>query len=291
MIEINPSKIETLFFEGREFDLKRDDLLDVHFSGNKARKFHYFLTHEFPKIKRLISHGSAQSNAMYSLSVLAKQKGWEFFYYVDHIPSFLKTAPQGNYAAALANGMTIMIAPFPLTYEEDTLAIPEGGCMKEAAYGIKQLAKEINSYYHDREIEIFLPSGTGTTALFLQQYTDFSVHTTPCVGSKEYLLKQFDTLLPEAKRLPNILTLEKKYHFGKLYREFFEIWVKLKEQTGVSFDLLYDPLGWLTLLAHQSQFQHDILYIHQGGLLGNESMLQRYSRKYHDDFTKHSQRF
>lgn len=66
----------------------------------------------------------------------------------------------------------------------------------------------------------------------------------------------------------------KKYHFGKLYRDNYEIWLKLQEQTGVVFDLLYDPLGWRTLLAHPEVMSKPTLCIHQGGVLGNESMPQ-----------------
>jgi 1-aminocyclopropane-1-carboxylate deaminase/D-cysteine desulfhydrase-like pyridoxal-dependent ACC family enzyme len=76
------------------------------------------------------------------------------------------------------------------------------------------------------------------------------------------------------------LTLEKKHHFGKLYKDNYKIWLKLQQQTGVEFDLLYDPLGWRVLLEHIGLFESPVLYIHQGGVLGNESMLPRYRRKF-----------
>ena len=284
MIETNPSPIQKIHFEDLDYLLKRDDLLDKHFSGNKARKFHYYLHNDFPKISKIISHGSAQSNAMYSLSVLAKMKGWDFDYYVDHIASYLLDNPHGNYQGALENGMSMKIGEMPQSYDEGTLFIPEGGHMQSSEYGISLLAKEINESYHDRVVDIFLPSGTGTTALYLQKYTDFKVYTTPCVGDSDYLKEQFTCLEKETSLHPEILDLEKKYHFGKLYREFFEIWIKLKKETEIEFDLLYDPKGWLTLLKHQSHFKNEILYIHQGGLLGNESMLKRYGRKFNEDF-------
>lgn len=284
MIETNPSIIQNILFEECHYFVKRDDLLDKHFSGNKARKFHYYLHNDFPHIKKIISHGSAQSNAMYSLSVLAKIKGWEFDYYVDHIASYLVENPHGNYKGALENGISIMIGEYPKEYHDNTLFISEGGSVKEAEYGIKRLSDEINRSYHDKKIDIFLPSGTGTTALYLQKHTDFKVYTTPCVGDSAYLQKQFETLESGLSQYPIILNGEKKYHFGKLYREFFEIWIKLKKTTGIEFDLLYDPKGWLTMMAHKSVFKNDILYIHQGGLLGNESMLKRYGRKFHEDY-------
>jgi 1-aminocyclopropane-1-carboxylate deaminase/D-cysteine desulfhydrase-like pyridoxal-dependent ACC family enzyme len=98
----------------------------------------------------------------------------------------------------------------------------------------------------------------------------------------DYLQKQFAMLEPNGQSHPRILDLPRKYHFGKLYREFYEIWIELRHETGVEFDLLYDPKGWMTLMAHRDQLSEDVMYIHQGGILGNDSMLPRYTRKYHD---------
>ena len=282
------SPIEKYIFEGHSFYLKRDDLLHPDFSGNKSRKFYYFLQNDFSDIDKLVSYGSAQSNAMYSLSVLAKMKGWEFEYYVDHISDYLKENPHGNYKAALNNGMKIIegAGSIPDTYGKNVLFIEEGGRQKEAEFGIKILAEEIKSWQLENDIKalnVFLPSGTGSTALFLQKNLPLnSVYTTPCVGDESYLKKQFLDLEEDESYHPKILSLEKKHHFGKLYRENYKIWLKLHQQTGVEFDLLYDPLGWQVLLADPELFSQPTLYIHQGGVLGNESMLPRYKRKYKD---------
>jgi len=279
------SPVETISFDGNTFYLKRDDLLHPDFSGNKSRKFHYFLQNDFPDITKIVSYGSAQSNAMYSLSVLAKMRGWDFEYYVDHIADYLHDNPHGNYAGALANGMQMYIGKIPLASTDNhILFIEEGGRQKEAEYGIKILAREILDWQKEnglKELNIFLPSGTGTTALFLQKHLPNNViYTNPCVGDSEYLKKQFFELEEDENDHPTILTLDKKHHFGKLYRDNYKIWLKLQQQTGVVFDLLYDPLGWRTMLAHPEVFSKPTLYIHQGGVLGNESMLPRYERKY-----------
>jgi 1-aminocyclopropane-1-carboxylate deaminase/D-cysteine desulfhydrase-like pyridoxal-dependent ACC family enzyme len=289
-----PSPIQFLTFENKHFYLKRDDLVHSDFSGNKARKFYYFLQNDFPAVKKIVSYGSAQSNAMYSLSVLAKMKGWKFEYFVDHIAEYLKKNPHGNYKAALNNGMQFIVGgDFPVP-KKDVLFIEEGGRQKEAEYGIRILAKEIIDWQKEqniKELNIFLPSGTGTTALFLQKalivgvgapQPTVNVFTTPCVGDVSYLEKQFSELESEVNYHPTVLTLEKKHHFGKLYKENYKIWLKLQQETGVEFDLLYDPLGWQVLLAHPEIFSKPMLYIHQGGVLGNESMLPRYERKYKD---------
>jgi len=286
-----PSSVERVFFRRREIFLKRDDRIHADFSGNKARKFHYFLVHDFPGITRLVSSGSAQSNAMYSLSVLAAMRGWSFEYYVDHVADYLRKNPHGNYAAALQKGMRIIEgAKPPSILPEDTLRIEEGGRQSEAEYGIRILAKEILDWQREQRIEalnIFLPSGTGTTALFLSKAfgerigtggTRPAVYTTPCVGDSEYLRKQFAVLESDERYWPTILEPPRRYHFGKLYKEHYEIWIELQQQTGIEFDLLYDPVGWQTLLAHPAIFDMPVLYIHQGGIKGNESMIRRYER-------------
>ena len=277
------SAIEKINFNNQKYFVKRDDLLHKDFSGNKARKFYYYLINDFPNIKRVVSHGSSQSNAMYSLSVLCKIKNWKFDYYVDHTASFLKENPVGNYKQAIENGMNIKEEKLPNFFDDETLFISEGGAVKEASFGIEILANEIKIWAKENNIEnlkIFLPSGTGTTALYLQKFLPFEVITCSCVGDEEYLKKQFEIL--EKNNHPTIIKSEKKYHFGKLYKEFYEIHNELLKQTNIEFDLLYDSLGWICLnnYLQNNKEESTILYIHQGGILGNISMIQRYLRKY-----------
>ena len=283
-MNLTDSIVQKVSFCGYEIFIKRDDLLHSQFSGNKARKFYYYLLNDFSNIKKLVSHGSCQSNAMYSLSSLCKLKNWEFEYYVDHIPLFLKQNPIGNYKASLQNNMKIYEKPIPDFFCDDTLFIKEGGALKESCFGIEKLADEINFWALKnsiKKLKIFLPSGTGTTALFLQKYLNFEVLTTPCVGDENYLQKQFEML--ESKKFPTILKRQKKYHFGKLYKEFYEMYQLLLEETNIEFDLLYDSLGWIifqSYLKENYDKNYKYIYIHQGGILGNESMKERYEHKF-----------
>ena len=289
-----PSPVERIRFEGNGYFLKRDDRIHPDFSGNKARKFRYWLHRDLSHVRKVVSYGSSQSNAMYSLSVLAKMRGWEFEYFVDHIPTWLREHPVGNYRAALENG-TLFREKTEMESErwgEEVLWIEEGGRQPEAEEGIRLLAEEIVSWQESNGIEVltvFLPSGTGTTALYLQKNCSLitadsalttEVVTTPCVGNADYLRRQFAMLESNEKLWPTVLDTQKKYHFGKLYREFYRLWLELYRQTEVEFDLLYDPKGWLTLLEQRDEIKGEILYLHQGGLKGNESMLPRYRRKY-----------
>jgi 1-aminocyclopropane-1-carboxylate deaminase/D-cysteine desulfhydrase-like pyridoxal-dependent ACC family enzyme len=285
MIKLENSPVQKISFEGYDFLIKRDDLLNKDFSGNKARKFHYFLNYNFNGIDTIVSHGSNQSNAMYSLSVLAKLKKLKFKYYIKHLPSYLKDNPDGNFKYALNNGMKIIISEDIPSIKKNEIFISEGGAVKEAEFGIKRLANEIKAYqkkYDIKNLKVFLPSGTGTTALYLQKNLDIKVLTCPCVGDGEYLKKQFLELEIDNSLHPIILTPPKKFHFGKLYKENYEIWQKLKDQTDIEFDFLYDPIGWQTLLyllKNKKIENSNYIYIHQGGIIGNSTMITRYNRK------------
>jgi len=283
-------------FDGIPFYLKRDDQIHSHFSGNKARKFMAILQQDYPDIETLISYGSAQANSLFSLSSLAKIKGWKFEFYVDHLPQWLVKKPIGNYRGALELGAKIIATNdyqlHPQTYIEQVrqpdsrcLVIPEGGRSTTSRMGIEQLGREILSwtrYEPHKQFVVALPAGTGTTALYLHKFLkphSIAVLTCPCVGGKEYLVKQFRQL--GEQDFPEILDLDYKHHFGKLYQQDYQIWQQLLAETDVEFDLLYDPMMWQCL---QSWYKHNqdktIIYVHQGGILGNESMLPRYERKY-----------
>jgi 1-aminocyclopropane-1-carboxylate deaminase/D-cysteine desulfhydrase-like pyridoxal-dependent ACC family enzyme len=288
-MNFTPSAFEKYHYLGKDFFVKRDDLLHKDFSGNKARKFHYFLQNDFPSIKKVVSYGSNQSNAMYSLSVLAKMQNWEFVYFCSHISSFLKQNPQGNYKAAIQNGMKIFETQrrkeeaWNLA-DEETLIIDEGGRQSEARYGIKILADELLQDIQNAKLKnpkLYLPSGTGTTALFLQKYLPIDVFTCSTVGDEEYLKKQWKMLESNERYFPKILHVKKKYHYGKLNIELYRLWKDLFDTMNVEFDLMYDAVGWKKLLEHYEKFgDNELIYLHQGGVKGNESMLQRYKYKY-----------
>ncbi len=298
-MQLQPSPVQTIHFAGHSIWLKRDDLLHPDFSGNKARKFAYLLAQTDLAGKTLIGNGSAQANSLLSLAALAKLKGAKLDYYVQHLPQFLQLSPSGNYAHALSLGANIICLPphvkgaqvepylqqWQQQHQPNAVLISEGGRMQEAEWGIAQLAQEIMAWAHQqgiKQLNLVLPSGTGTTALFLQKHLPFNVVTCPCVGDRDYLQQQFSALAPHLERYPEIIVPVKKHHFGKLYVEFISIWQQLVGQTKVEFELLYDPLAWLYVVPELIKREPKVpmLYLHQGGVLGNISMLARYQRKF-----------
>lgn len=291
-MKLQNSPVQKISFQNKTFFIKRDDLLDSDFNGNKARKLYYFLINDFPNIKKIISYGSMQSNAMFSLSVLAKIKNKEFIY-CTRINEKLLQNPTGNLKRALENRMKIKdIKYLDEILGEDrnyfsqakvingSLIVPEGGRCKEAEFGIKILADEIRKWAKESKkdkLKIFLPSGTGATALYLQKnLPEFEVLTTPCVGDSEYLKEEFFALENNEKFHPKILTTKRKYRFANTYNDLFGLWQELKKDTKIEFDLIYDPVGFKAVLEN-NLLDENLLYIHQGGINGNESMLQRYS--------------
>jgi len=329
--------------------------MDGEFNGNKARKLEYFLHAGLGGIKRIVSYGSSQSNAMYSLSVFAKIKGLEFHYVVSNLNSNLAANPIGNFKFSLKNGMKVYVdkdrrvRARALAYElaglkeseicggetanltdncsenelnlkdagglnlskfdeqaelagvnsiecishkssnlpaaqdcfiGDSLFINEGVWQPQAEAGFISQARQIERWAEaeGKTVDIFLPSGTGTSAAFLAKHVKFDVYTCPCVGDADYLKSEIEALTPNSKA--RILQPPKKYHFGDLKPELYQIWREVCEQTGIEFELIYDPVGFLTMMANLGAFKNEILYIHQGGALGNISQKLRYERKF-----------
>ncbi len=283
-------------WRGKRFFVKRDDLINPLINGNKARKLQFlYPLVKAHKLKRIVSYGSMQSNAMYALTIFAKLQGLEFHYYA-RINESLLANPKGNLKVALFFGMKLFDmkeAPnfllktkntLSTTIQKgDTLYIPEGIRCKEAEDGIAMLALEIERWAR-KPINIFLPSGTGTTALYLKKHLHFcplinEVYTVACVADNSYLQEQFSMLEPNTTLHPKILEPPRRYKFAKPYIELYKLWQEVKKESGIIFDLIYDPIGFATIL-HHNLLNSNLLYIHQGGLLGNETMIERYKKKF-----------
>ncbi len=284
------SSISKITLEGRAFFVKRDDLIDPHLAGNKYRKLYTLLQTPSSTYDTIVSYGGTQSNAMLAIAAMAQKKEWHFIYYTKKLSQTQRKQLSGNFAHALALGMEHIeledalyrdyIASLRLTSDNRTFIVDQGGAIDEAKVGLKVLADEIKAQKKSGAIEsdiysLATPSGTGTTALFLAlALPEYKVYTTPCIGDVAYLQEQMSAL---AKLPQNLIILppKKKYHFAKPYKEFLERYKKLLK-SGVEFDLLYAPAMFEALLE---QTHEKILYIHSGGVSGNESMLARYKKK------------
>ncbi len=285
------SDVEPFRWRGLDFFVKRDDLIDPRFSGNKLRKLYSLFKLRNSTVKRVVSYGGAQSNAMLSIAYLAAMKGWEFHYYAKKLPKWLEREPSGNLKRALELGMVLHQLEPQNFYEEmekvkselleKELFVPQGGADPAAREGVALLASEILEWAQSSGYERFsvaTPSGTGTTALYLREALPESVEvlTTPAVGDEETLRAQWQRLKPNTDSLPKILFSFGKHPFAKPHPEFLEAWKSLK-QSGIEFDLIYAPKMWIELQRSYEALPKPILYVHSGGVSGNLSQLQKYS--------------
>ena len=292
-ITFPPSRVEPFFWKGHQWFVKRDDLIDPRFSGNKLRKLYTLLQTDPNRYTTLMSYGGAQSNAMLSLAYLAHLKGWHFIYYVKMLPKWLADNPTGNLQLALELGMELVQLPHTQFYEEiatirnrctnDVIFVSQGGAEKIAKEGIRVLADEILAWQRLNSLTTFTvatPSGTGTTALYLRDYLskEIDVVTTPIVGDRETLWAQWQQLEPNQKFYPHILDHYPKHPFAQPKKEYLQTWQSLKE-ARILFDLIYAPKMWLELLTAYHKLKTPILYVHSGGVTGNISQIEKYRYK------------
>lgn len=283
------SPVTKISYLGREWHIKRDDLLDERLSGNKARKLYRFAANPL-SAKRILSYGGAQSNAMYSISELAKLQGVEFVYYAKTLPATLRQNPSGNLKAAMQNGMRLVelphaqyepkIAELLANTNDDTLLIRQGGADEYARDGLKMLSDELAQYAADNGLKdpvAITSSGTGTSAGYLADYLPFECLTVPCVADTAFLDVEFERLGVGKK--PTILETADKIAFASPHPKLLSTYRELVS-CGIEFDLIYDAKCWLAISENLDYFEgRDVIFVHSGGTLGNETQLERYRYK------------
>jgi len=282
-----PSPIESYTLFGRTIHVKHDDKINTYLSGNKFRKLQAL--YEIPRenITTLISYGGTQSNAMLSIAALCYAKGWEFIYYTKKISHQIQNCNTSNFSLALDLHMQVVeieeyktfieeLHQKALFFDTKTLLIAQGGADALAQKGIVKLANEIDERAFNN-VHVVLPSGTGTTALYLAKNLTCNVYTTACVGKNSYLRSEIESLESIPENL-HFLDTQKKYHFAKPHADLLSMYTACKE-VGLEIDLLYATVMFKALSENLECFDGDILYIHSGGLIGNNSMLERYTYK------------
>jgi 1-aminocyclopropane-1-carboxylate deaminase/D-cysteine desulfhydrase-like pyridoxal-dependent ACC family enzyme len=238
---------------GRTVHIKRDDLFEQtlgNLTGNKARKL--ALLTSLDPLPPLVSFGGFQSNAMAAIAQLSQVRRSEFLFYLQRAPTEKELArtSASNFKQAKACGTIFEV----LTSEDFDNAfgqfssgnqgiaactanlrskgllpdghkfVPQGAAMAEAEFGFEQLADEICTHWQQiqladpnarsKRLQVVLPAGTGTSALFLARHVSRSISrcspssganlppaspaidviTVPCVGDVDYLRLQMQRL-------------------------------------------------------------------------------------------------
>lgn len=282
---------------GKSFYVRLDPNSDQHVTGNKLWKL-YSLYQERKNYSSLASYGGAQSNALRALAYFSKVYNKKFYYFVTKLPEKSCIHPDSNLAYAQDAGAVIKEcgavdlreAAFEFSskhYSHETSCrfVEQGVGDESAKEGLERLANEIqkeigNLALDKHELCLCLPAGTGVSAFYLQQKLSIPVVCTSCVGSKESLLKRFESMSRYKAKLPLVIETKKKYALGKLYHEFFELYKQMKGEVNIEFDLLYDMKMLTAIHDNITELPPCILYLHCGGIEGNVSMLARYQRKF-----------
>lgn len=282
-----PSVIQEAIWCDRKVYIKRDDLLHPLINGNKARKFKTLLEDHL-KTKIIISYGGNQSNAMLTLSYIAKLKGYEFIYVTPPPSKTLEQSLEGNFALAAQNGTKFEFykpsnvdmlkhKALEISKSYDGFFIPQGGVCEISKTGIYELSLELKEDIKNlKNPAIFYVSGSGASAGYLSEFLP-CIFTTPAAGDTTYLGQIF--LDMKISSSPTILNIKQKIPFAKPDIRLWDIyqeWLKI----GIEFDLIYDCLGWLCLKENLDAFDgRDIVFIHSGGLSGNPTQIKRYEHK------------
>lgn len=175
------------------------------------------------------------------------------------------------------------------------LDLPRGVSCNEAEEGIAQLAQEIHNHFtsnfHRSSCHVFLPSGTGTTAMFLnrhlQRLSRQANYSATVVGVSVAvkpgdLLKQIQAQHPNEAHGYPVFThpTKRRIRFAQPDATVKATWCTMRRK-GLDLDLIYGPVAWMSLFEHLPTLDPsltEIYYVHTGGLTGNETQLHRYAQ-------------
>lgn len=272
--------------------------------GNKARKLASLAVADASEVpSEVVSHGGVQSNAMLALAQLCWHRDRRpFTYHTKPMPRWLRAKPTGNLAGALRLGMQLVEHKSAMAYEAACAHIasapgfvPQGAAWPGAEEGIKSLAHDICAWRSEmpsgdgwvgatdsvtrhlrrdvaaplaaRPLAVVIPSGTGTTALFVARHVppDVRVFAVPCVGDADYLRLQWARLeeaveattsaarrpntalsaVPSARtRRPEILEPPSAVPFATPDVSLLAQW-RHAAASGVLLDLVYGVPDWI----------------------------------------------
>jgi 1-aminocyclopropane-1-carboxylate deaminase/D-cysteine desulfhydrase-like pyridoxal-dependent ACC family enzyme len=242
---------------------------------------------------------------MLATAHFAKEHGLEFDYFCRPLSTNARSEVQGNLALSLSLGMHLhecsdinkALEEFRASHDmSHILDLPRGVSCKEAEEGIAQLAQEIHDHFVQNfggsrsSCLVFLPSGTGTTATFLnrhlQRLSRLSGHKASVIGvsvamKPADLLRQIQAQYPHEELGYPLFThpSRKRIRFAVPDHSVKAIWCAMKRK-GVELDLIYGPVAWMTLFEYLPNIdprQTEVYYIHTGGLTGNDTQMHRYT--------------
>ena len=217
-----------------------------------------------------------------ALARLCAARGSRLTCHTPPLPDWLRKAPSGYLGLALQTGCVDLVEhPSMAAYsaavklaaavadEEGTHRfVPQGGAWPLAEPGVAALAREIDEWWRTRPgggldvprlrpsaraLDVVIPSGTGTTALFLARHVPpgVTVYAVPCKGNSSTLIARMRTLDERTGgvgRLPTVLPPPPSHTvtLGTAAVPLLTAWRDASD-SGVLLDLTYGPVAWAAL--------------------------------------------
>lgn len=275
-------------YSGTNVYVKRDDLIDFAFGGNKVRMAEYIgAIAQERRCAKIISFGSVHSNHVRVTGCLCNYLGIDCDLII--LRDSEETAIGGNYkllqqlkSIHLEYCNTDEAHDFIDSYQakQDSeginyLWVPGGGHMIEAAYGYRDAANEILRQQNALGVQfdaVFLPCGTGTTQAGLilgLKGTGIEVMGLTVARPVERCKAVITNMLQKTVATPeewNVNVLESKIPYGQTSDEVIEITKALAQKDGLFLDPVYNAKSFwgMTEYLKENHFKN-VLYLNTGG--------------------------
>nr|WP_234401218.1 pyridoxal-phosphate dependent enzyme [Pseudoalteromonas sp. T1lg23B] len=270
--------------------VKRDDLLHPHISGNKWRKLKYNL-HAMQQQNKsaFLTFSGPFSNHLYAASMACK-----LFKIEGHAIVRGPQLDENNPTIRMAHACGVHLhavdrATYRMRNQPDYLTdlqqqfpqchiIPEGGSNQEAVLGVKELAQSL-----PKSDYVLCATGSGGTLAGLIAACDEHVNIIGIAVLKQaqYLEQEIINLVPEAKHATNwqLLCDHHDGGYGKFSAELWQFCKTMKKTQQLPLEPIYTGKLFFALwqLIEQDFFPRGsrITAIHTGGLQGLDGLRYR----------------
>ena len=275
-------------YAGTNVYVKRDDLIDFAFGGNKVRMAEYIgAVAQERQCTKIITFGSVHSNHVRVMGCLCNYLG------IDCDLIILRDSEEatigGNYKLLkqlkdihLEYCNTDEAHNFIDNYQAkqesegiNYLWVPGGGHMVEAAYGYRDAANEILRQQKALGVQfdaVFLPCGTGTTQAGLimgLKNTGIDVIGLTVARPVERCKSVITNMLQKTVNTSeewNVNVLESKIPYGQTSDEVIETTKALAQKDGLFLDPVYNAKSFwgMTEYLKENHFKN-VLYLNTGG--------------------------
>lgn len=275
-------------YSGAKVFVKRDDLIDFAFGGNKVRMAEYIgAVAQERACTKIITFGSVHSNHVRVMGCLCNYLGIDCDLIIlrdseeAHIGGNYKLLQQlkGIHIEYCNTDEAHDFIDFYLAQQDSKLInylwVPGGGHMVEAAYGYRDAANEILRQQETLGVRfdaVFLPCGTGTTLAGLLlglKDTDIDIYGITVARPVERCKIVITNLLQKIEDKSfewNVNVLKSPIPYGETSEAVLDTVETLAQNDGLFLDPVYNAKSFWGMTEYLKNHHYDnVLYINTGG--------------------------